>query len=93
MLLNNKHSKTYNDILKGMNHQLGVITAKINDLPSALTRHISNVGMTTTTLPAAPAAPDAPADLHPFRSGPKFVVPPNSDPRIIRCQALTAKII
>lgn len=59
-----------------MNHQLGVITAKIDDLPSALAKHISNVGTTPTTLPAAPAAPDAPADLHPFRSGPTIEPPP-----------------
>lgn len=63
-----------------MNHQLGVITAKIDDLPSALAKHISNIGTTPTTLPAAPATPDAPADPHPFRSGPKFMVLPQLQP-------------
>ena len=56
-----------------MKNQLGVITAKIDDLPSTLAKYLSNVGTTPTTLPAAPAAP---ANPHLFSSGPTIEPPP-----------------
>ena len=59
-----------------MKNQLGVITAKIDDLPSTLAKYLSNIGTTPTTLHAT-----ASADPYPSISEPKLVVPPPLDPK------------